>query len=90
MARYVEESRWHPSQKLTRQKDGSLLAEFDLSSTEEIKGWILSFGRHAVVEEPEELRCEMEEELRQIVRNYEVRRQSDEQPREAQKARKPR
>jgi proteasome accessory factor B len=89
VARYVEESRWHPSQKLTRQKDGSLLAEFDLSSTEEIKGWILGFGQHAVVEEPEGLRCKMEEELGQIVRNYEARRQSDEQPREAQKARKP-
>lgn len=89
VARYVQESQWHASQQLTLQKDGSLLAEFQLSTTEEIKRWILSFGRHAVVEEPEGLRCEMEEELGQIVRNYEARRQSDEQPREAQKARKP-
>ena len=33
-----------------------MLAEFDLSDTEEIKRWIMSFGQHAVVLEPEQLR----------------------------------
>jgi predicted DNA-binding transcriptional regulator YafY len=56
VARYVEESKWHASQKLTGQSDGSLLAEFDLNGTEEIMRWILSFGRNAEVVEPEELR----------------------------------
>lgn len=63
VARYVSESKWHASQKLLRQKDGGVLAEFDLSSTEEIKRWILSFGQHAVVEEPEELRAAIVAEL---------------------------
>jgi proteasome accessory factor B len=70
VARYVEESRWHPSQKLTRQKDGSLLAEFDLSSTEEIKGWILSFGRHAVVLDPKELSESVIADLRASIESY--------------------
>lgn len=64
VARYVQESQWHASQKLAQEKDGSLLAEFDLGSTEEIMRWIMSFGRHAEVLEPEELReavsCEIE------------------------------
>jgi len=47
VARYVSESNWHESQKLTPQKDGSVLAEFQLSDTEEIKRWIMSFGQHA-------------------------------------------
>ena len=55
VARYVSESNWHESQKLTPQKDGSVLAEFQLSDTEEIKRWIMSFGQHAVVLEPESL-----------------------------------
>lgn len=67
VVRYVEESRWHPSQRLTRHKDGALTAEFDLSSTEEVKSWILSFGQHAVVEEPEELRAEIRNELRTLL-----------------------
>ncbi len=63
VARYVTESQWHASQKLTMLKDGSMVAEFDLSHTEEIKRWIQSFGRHAVVLEPDRLRAEMLEEL---------------------------
>ena len=43
-ARFVLESDWHPSPVLTRQRDGSLLAKFQLSSTVEIKSWVLSFG----------------------------------------------
>lgn len=63
VARYVSESSWHNSQQLTPQKDGSLIAEFDLGHTEEIKHWIQSFGRHAVVLEPAELRAEIVSEL---------------------------
>ena len=70
VARYVEESKWHASQKLIRQKDGSVIAEFDLDDTEEIKRWILSFGRHAVVLEPEELREELIDEIAEISSAY--------------------
>ena len=56
VARYVQESKWHASQKLTVEKDGSVLVEFDLGNTEEIMRWILSFGRHAEALEPEGLR----------------------------------
>jgi len=70
VARYVQESSWHDSQKLSKQSDGGLLAEFDLDGTEEIKAWVLSFGRHAVVLEPEELRNEMRKELAQACRQH--------------------
>jgi proteasome accessory factor B len=63
VARFVTEKRWHHSQKLTRQRDGSLIAEFRLSCTQEIKSWALGFGCKAVVLEPEELRAEIAEEL---------------------------
>lgn len=67
VARYVAEGQWHASQQLTRQPDGSLLAEFHLSTTEEIKRWILSFGRHAEVLEPEELRQEIRDECAHVI-----------------------
>lgn len=63
VAPYVLESKWHDSQQLSKQKDGSVLAEFHLSSTEEIKRWIMSFGQYAVVLEPELLRRELQQEL---------------------------
>jgi proteasome accessory factor B len=70
VARYVQEGRWHPSQKLTRQPDGSLVAEFDLSTTEEIKHWILSFGQHAEVLEPAGLRQDVTDEVRTLLAVY--------------------
>ena len=70
VARYVSESTWHPSQELTPQKDGSLIAEFQLDGTREIKAWILSFGRHAEVLGPEKLRGEILEELRLLLDHY--------------------
>ena len=71
VARYVQESEWHERLILTRQRDGSLLAEIPLASTEEFCSWILSFGRKAVVLEPEELRREIAEELRASLSAYE-------------------
>ena len=70
VARYVQESKWHASQKLTKENDGSVLAEFDLDATEEIMRWILSFGRHAEVVEPEELREGIARELRDLLDSY--------------------
>lgn len=70
VARYVQESTWHASQRLAPQKDGSVLAEFLLSNTEEIKRWLLSFGRHAEVLEPRQLRDEMADELRRTLETY--------------------
>jgi predicted DNA-binding transcriptional regulator YafY len=71
VARYVGEATWHPSQKLTRQRDGSVVAEFTLDGTEEIKRWIMSFGKCAQVLEPEELRHEIIQELREAVLGHE-------------------
>jgi proteasome accessory factor B len=70
VARYVSEANWHESQKLTTQKDGNLLAEFQLSDTEEIKRWIMSFGQHAVVQEPASLREEIVLELNSLLAAY--------------------
>jgi proteasome accessory factor B len=70
VARYVQESHWHESQKLCPQKDGELVAEFRLSDTEEIKRWIMSFGAHAVALEPASLCQEIREELRSLETLY--------------------
>lgn len=70
VARYVQESRWHPSQRLTQQADGSLLVEFELSATEELKSWVLSFGANAEIVRPQSLRVEVANELTATLNRY--------------------
>lgn len=70
VARYVEESQWHSSQQCERQSDGSLLVRLDLSGTTEVKSWVLSFGQHADVVEPDALRAELQGELAAALKLY--------------------
>ena len=70
VARYVRESRWHRSQKLIPQSDGSLIVEFQLADTQEIKRWIMSFGPSATVLEPLELVDEMQSDLMHMLSKY--------------------
>jgi len=59
VARYVLETRKHQSERLTKQRDGSVLAEYRLSSTKEFASWVLGFGPEAIVLAPESLREEI-------------------------------
>jgi proteasome accessory factor B len=70
VARYVSEKQWHASQKLEPQADGTLLAEFQLTSTVELKSWLRSFGANAIVLEPAPLRDEIQAELREWLGLY--------------------
>jgi proteasome accessory factor B len=54
-ADYIREKRWHPSQQLHEQKDGSVELRLQLSSLGEIQRWILGWGGSATVIEPPEL-----------------------------------
>jgi predicted DNA-binding transcriptional regulator YafY len=67
VARYVQESTWHPSQKLVKQRDGSVMAEFTVDSTEEIKRWIMSFGKQARVLIPQSLRLAILAEWAEVI-----------------------
>jgi len=69
-ARYAQESKRHPSYTETKHRDGSVTVRWRLSSTVEIKGWILSFGAAAIVLEPESLRAEIAAELEQLLQAY--------------------
>jgi predicted DNA-binding transcriptional regulator YafY len=56
VVRILHEKRFHPSQQLAVQSDGSVIAEYQLASFEEFTSWVLSFGPQAEVLEPETLR----------------------------------
>lgn len=79
VARYVAESRWHHSQKLSPQQDGSLIFQVTLGTTEEIKSWVLSFGAQAEVLKPRHLREEISEEIHRMEQQYKPARTKDKQ-----------
>lgn len=56
VASSVLETKRHPTQKVTRLHDGSVLFEATVAGVEEIGRWLVGFGDAAVVQEPAELR----------------------------------
>lgn len=69
-ARYVQEKRMHETQTVTLRDDGTAEATFELTSTLEIRSWILSFGPAAEVLEPSELRQEIRQDLSAALEYY--------------------
>ena len=72
-AMHVEEHSWHPSQKLERNRDGSVDLLMEVGGTTELRNWVLSFGAGAEVLEPESLRCEVIRELDRARARYRKR-----------------
>ena len=63
IAHAVRDRIWHPSQRVRAEKDGSVTLSFTAGGRLEIVSWLLSYGRHAEVLEPPDLR----DEVRQVV-----------------------
>lgn len=63
VAKRAAETRWHPSQELERQPDGSLIWRGRVAGLREIRIWILGWGADAEVLEPAELRAAVADEL---------------------------
>jgi predicted DNA-binding transcriptional regulator YafY len=59
VARIIQESIWHPSQVLEKQKDGSLLMTLNVMDTMEFLRWILRWGDDVEVLGPPEIRDEV-------------------------------
>jgi len=86
-ARFVQEKKWHSSQRLHPQRDGSLIAELRLSSTAELKPWILGFGPAAEVLQPPSLREEIAADLQQMLTAYAAATHQPPAPNEPRKTR---
>jgi proteasome accessory factor B len=63
VAKRAAETRWHPSQTLEPQDDGSLLWRGQVAGMREIRIWILGWGADAEVLQPAALRDEVAAEL---------------------------
>jgi predicted DNA-binding transcriptional regulator YafY len=67
VADYIREKKWHESQQLREQKGGGVELRLKLSSLEEIKRWILSWGGDAAVVRPKALAEVVKQAAKQIM-----------------------
>ena len=71
VAGYIREKIWHESQEIHQQDDGSIIFEAEIAGTQEVKFWVMSWGAHALVLEPESLREEIRTEVEAMLNRYE-------------------
>jgi proteasome accessory factor B len=66
----LQTSVWHPTQKIKKIKDGGIRLTMRLDSLEEVTGWLLSWGEHATVVQPVELRQRLYEITNRLAERY--------------------
>lgn len=69
-ARLVTERKWHTSQKFIHSEDGCMELQMTLRDLEEIERWILSWGGHATVLGPIELKQRVADAAQAILSNH--------------------
>jgi predicted DNA-binding transcriptional regulator YafY len=70
LARIIAETMWHPSQVLSKQRDGSLVMSLQVMDTVELNAWVLGWGNHVEVLEPLEMRNGVADTARAVLINY--------------------
>jgi len=61
---------WHPSQKIKSLPHGRIRMSLRLDSLEEVTNWLMSWGEHATVIAPEELRQQLLRIAKTVVERY--------------------
>ncbi|MGB9880990.1 MAG: helix-turn-helix transcriptional regulator [Anaerolineae bacterium] len=69
-ARYVRGRRWHHSQVTEDLPDGSLRMTLTIGGLGELTRWVMSFGSHAKIVEPEDLRDAVRTEFSKALARY--------------------
>lgn len=70
VAGYVKEKKWHESQVLTENPDGSVELEMEVAGTREVKLWVMGWGAQAEVLAPDSLRKEIKAEIKAMRAQY--------------------
>ncbi|HID55465.1 TPA: WYL domain-containing protein [Candidatus Poribacteria bacterium] len=69
-ARWIRERRWHPSQEIEELPSGELILRLRVGGLEEVKRWVMGYGSHAEVLQPEDLRQRIREEIKKMKKIY--------------------
>jgi predicted DNA-binding transcriptional regulator YafY len=69
-AQWIREQVWHPEQRMETMPDGGLRLILPVTDFREVKMKVLQFGADVEVIEPEELRKQIREEIKKMVKIY--------------------
>ncbi|MCW6038676.1 transcriptional regulator [Spirulina subsalsa FACHB-351] len=71
-APFIRERRWHVTQEITEHPDGSLTLHLVASGLNDLKRWVLGYGKGAKVKEPPELVALVKAELEGMMQHYDL------------------
>lgn len=71
-APYITERQWHSTQRIETHADGSITLRFTASGLNDMKRWILGYGRGAIAKSPPELVRMLQRETEQMARQNET------------------
>jgi predicted DNA-binding transcriptional regulator YafY len=66
----ISSSKWHINEEIESLEDGSILFSVYVDETDDIKKWIIGFGKHAEIIEPKQLREEIKQEIKEMIKIY--------------------
>ncbi|MBW4623718.1 MAG: transcriptional regulator [Cyanosarcina radialis HA8281-LM2] len=69
-APFIRERRWHVTQEIVEGADGSLTLHLVTSGLNDLKRWVLGYGKGAVVQAPPELVALVREEIEGMQKHY--------------------
>jgi predicted DNA-binding transcriptional regulator YafY len=69
-APYIRERRWHPTQTLEEHPNGSVTLRMKVKGLNDLKRWVLGYGKGAIVQGPPELVALVKDELAGMARSY--------------------
>jgi predicted DNA-binding transcriptional regulator YafY len=67
---WLKDKSWHPSQEIFLTKDGRMTMTLKVADTDELLGWILSFGSQVTVVRPEGLMQKIKDEAEKVCGPY--------------------
>lgn len=67
---FIKNTKWHINQQIEDEENDFIIFSVYLNETNEIKKWIMSFGKMAEVIEPESLREEIKQEIEAMYKKY--------------------
>jgi predicted DNA-binding transcriptional regulator YafY len=71
-APYIRERRWHLSQVIDEHEDGSLTLQMEVGGLQEVKRWVLGYGKDALAKSPPELVKLLQEETQVMAQQNEI------------------